>query len=204
LSNQSTHQENLSFEIRRKLFHVSTGTGLLLLIEQKILGLPHLALMVFVVFISGLLLKKIKNPLFQFFLDLLERQENQQNLPLKGVVYFLLGIALSLILFPQSVALAALLILIVGDAVSNLVGRRFGKVLHPFSAKKCIEGNLAGAICGGIAAAYFLSPLLVFPGAFVALFVEGIDFLHVTCKIDDNLTVPLTAGFVIQLLTTLT
>lgn len=114
---------------------------------------------------------------------------------LTGGSYILFAAALSIFLFEKQVAIAAITFIILGDISSALIGRRYGMISF---GDKTLEGSLG----------FFLSCLLVvvivpdlslligLAGAAVATLVEAIDF-----RVDDNLTVPLVSGVVMQLLT---
>ncbi len=103
--------------------------------------------------------------------------------------------------FDKSIAMASIMILALGDSLSHLVGKRVGKVKHPFSDTKFIEGHIVGAIIGALGAMLFVPPLTALVAASIAMFVEGIDVGGgASWILDDNLVVPLTAGVVMFLL----
>jgi dolichol kinase len=88
-----------------------------------------------------------------------------------------------------------MLMAVLGDFFAALVGRFFGKT--KLYKNKTLVGTIAG-FAANLGVAYLLLPnmhLINIPMAFVATFVELF-----TRKIDDNLTVPLFAGFVGQLI----
>lgn len=108
-----------------------------------------------------------------------------------GASYILTTSALCIIFFPKSIAIAALIFIIIGDTAAALVGRRFGK--HKLYQKKTIEGSLACLF--SLAAVSFLIPglptVVGLVGALTATLAEAF------CgKLDDNLFVPISSGLV--------
>lgn len=104
-------------------------------------------------------------------------------------------------IFDKSIAMASIIICALGDSLSHLVGKWVGRVKHPFSNTKFIEGHIVGAIIGALGAMLFVSPLTALVAASIAMFVEGIDIeFRMSWILDDNLVVPLTAGIVMFLI----
>ncbi|MEA2030603.1 MAG: SEC59/DGK1/VTE5 family protein [candidate division Zixibacteria bacterium] len=105
-----------------------------------------------------------------------------------GATYILLAVCIAVALFSKPIAIAALFLIIVGDTLAALVGRRFGR--HKFRGKS-LEGS--GACLLGTVAVIFVVPELAVPiglvGAVVATVVEALPL-----GIDDNITVPLLSG----------
>ncbi len=109
---------------------------------------------------------------------------------LNGTTYFLGGILLAVLLFPQPVAVAAALFLILGDLVAGIVGRAWGRT-RPFPGGKSLEGSAACfLVC--LAAGYPLVGWAAAGGAFAAAAVE-----FVALPLDDNLLIPPVAGAVL-------
>lgn len=114
------------------------------------------------------------------------REEEKPTL--MGSTFFLFASILTILLFPKPIAIASLLILILSDTAAALVGKGFGRV--PIF-RKTLEGSMA----------FFVSSLLIvwiYPGldrlsgSFAALGAALIEVLPI--PLDDNLTIPLTAG----------
>jgi len=125
--------------------------------------------------------------LFQkyFFGKVLREKEKPT---LMGATYFLFSTLLVILLFPKSIAIASLLILILSDTAAALVGKGIGKI-------PIFEKTLEGAT------AFFLSSLLIvwiypglsrFSGSLAALGAAVVEILPI--QVDDNLTIPLVAG----------
>jgi dolichol kinase len=125
---------------------------------------------------------------------------------LSTMTYFLVSSWLTIFLFPRQVAILAILFLTFGDPIASFVGIKFGKTRLHWG--KSIEGSLACyATCFLISMIYLGSaatqrPLSVFifsvyAGALGAI-VEVLPW-----KLDDNLTIPLLAGFLMTPMYTL-
>jgi len=115
-----------------------------------------------------------------------------------GSTYILVAMCLTIAMFSATVASLALAFIIIGDTAAALVGRRWGR--HVFRGKS-LEGTLACLVSLAFVALYgdlfMKTPLWIgLTGAFVATLMEAApDF------VDDNLSVPLVSGLVMQLLT---
>ncbi len=113
---------------------------------------------------------------------------------LSGSTYILLSALLLALLFQKQVAALALVYIVAGDIAGALVGRKFGR--HRLFDKSW-EGSLAFFLACFLAS--FFVPGISLPAklaaAAVAAFVEALPL-----KLDDNLTVPLSAALVLTLL----
>lgn len=107
-----------------------------------------------------------------------------------SMVFFVAATIISFGTFDYDIALLALLLTVFGDLVSALVGIKFGR--HILVGKKTWEGFLAGLVMNIIVGFLVIPslPVVFIPMALVASLVEVL-----TNKLDDNITVPLFAGF---------
>jgi dolichol kinase len=118
---------------------------------------------------------------------------------LNGTPPYLVGVALTLLLFPEPAAVTAILFLVVGDVAATTVGERWGK--HRVGAKS-LEGTVAFFAAAGLAGlaarAAFGSPPpgAVFAGAWCAALVE----LFLPKFANDNLVNPPAAALAMTLL----
>lgn len=129
------------------------------------------------------------------------RRDKEKN-SLGGEVYFLIGSIIVLAVFDLRIAVAAILMTIFGDMSAALIGRKFGKHYISFLEEKAWEGILAQ---------FFVN---IFIGIFVFFILPGSSFLilsfwivilvmsltatvteTLSTKIDDNLLIPIFAGF---------
>ena len=116
-----------------------------------------------------------------------------------GTPAYVTGIGLTLLLFPEPAAVAAILFLVLGDVSATAVGERFGR--HRVGAKS-LEGTAAffvAACAAGLAARVMLGapPVgAVIAGAWCAALVE----LLLPKFANDNLVVPLVAALAMTIL----
>ena len=118
---------------------------------------------------------------------------------LNGTPPYVGGVALTLLLFPEPAAVAAVLFLVVGDVSATTVGERWGR--RKVGAKS-LEGTAAffvAASLAGFTARAFLhgpGPGAILAGAWCAALVE----LFLPRFANDNLVVPIAAAFAMTLL----
>lgn len=177
-------------EITRKIVHLITLSipiGYAIIPEETVL---MIVLLLFLGFLSVDLLRHYHSgmaSLFRkYFFEKVLREEEKPTL--MGSTYFLFSTLLTILLFPKSIAIASLLILILSDTCAALVGKGIGKI-SIFG--KTLEGSIA----------FFFSSLLIvwlypnlnrFWGSVAALGATLIEILPI--KLDDNLTIPLIAS----------
>ena len=162
--------------------------------------------MLFLLLIIGTILSFLslhhKLPFISWFLYNFERAHVH---PGKGAICYLIGALFAVILFPQDIALASIMILALADSVSHYVGFNHGRIPHPFNKEKFLEGSVAGILAGFLGAWIFVSSLEAFIAAFAAMVVEGFEIqfngkLANDKLVDDNILIPLVAGACILLL----
>jgi dolichol kinase len=177
-------------EIRRKIVHLATliipiGYGLtsretaLLFVVPLFLGLLGIDLLRHFHTGTASLFKR-------YFFGKVLREEEKPTL--MGSTYFLFSTILTVLLFPKSIAITSLLILILSDTAAALVGKGIGRI-RIFG--KTLEGS----------AAFFVTSLLVvwlypnlnrFSGTLAALGGTLIELLPI--RLNDNLSIPLVTG----------
>jgi uncharacterized protein (TIGR00297 family) len=133
-----------------------------------------------------------------------------------GILLYPLSVLLLILVFSRrlDIVAAAWGILAFGDGMATLVGRRIGGRPWPWNHEKTIAGTIAFAVCGGLGAVALacwtrpaVAPLpswqfeIVAPlaAAVVAALVETIPV-----RLDDNVSVPATAGAVLGLASQIT
>ncbi|HEY7500260.1 MAG TPA: DUF92 domain-containing protein [Vicinamibacterales bacterium] len=126
-----------------------------------------------------------------------------------GVVLYPVAVLLLVVVFSNrlDIAAAAWGILAVGDGMSCIIGKRFGRRRIPWNREKSVAGSMALFLLGGAAGAalawwcrpHVMPPAYLwfslgapFIAALVAAFVETIPV-----RLDDNLSVPGSAGAVL-------
>jgi len=134
---------------------------------------------------------------YRWFGWLLRRHESDSKTKrLTGATNILLSAIVCVLIFPKIIAVNAFAILIISDITSALVGRRFGR-------RRFFQKSFEGAL------AFFVSAVVV---VFLAPKVEGLALEYgigviaagvgavveaASTKIDDNITVPLSVGFIL-------
>jgi dolichol kinase len=177
-------------EIKRKIVHLATlvvPLGYILTSEETVL---FFLVPFFICFLLVDLLRHFLPGLASlfrkyFFGRVLREEEGETFM---GSTYFLFSTILTILLFPKSIAIPSLLILILADTAAALVGKGIGRVRI---LGKTLEGSMA----------FFFTALLIvwiyptlgrFSGTVAALGATLIEILPI--RLNDNLTIPLTAG----------
>ena len=101
---------------------------------------------------------------------------------------------MALLLFAKEIAMASIMILALGDSVSHIYGLYFGKIKHPLSKAKFLEGTIAGFFAGFIGALVFLPWHEAFFASLAAMIAEAIEIKIGAEQFDDNLVIPFVAG----------
>lgn len=192
---------NYRDEVIRKLIHLcSLSIPIVYYFISRHDALLILSVLTFVVIVIDLLryfspaIAKIFYSIFGFLLRKHEKDNNKKAL--NGASYVLLSATICVFLFPKILFLTAFGVLIISDSMAALVGRKFGK--HKL-LRKSLEGTLAFFISAIIVV--LISPkitgdiyeyLIGFFAAGTAAIVENISYGWM----DDNLSVPVTIGFI--------
>ena len=186
-------------EIFRKLIHISSLAIPLLyffLIKDKII----MATILIVITLLSLLIEYIRlsregfvRVFFHKYLKSTLRS-NELKGGLTGATWMLIGFTSSVIIFDFEVAVLALLFLSIGDAVAALAGQALpiGKIWG-----KSIFGSLSGflsCVFIGLTISNSLSSQIIIFGAISGMFIELIPL-----KINDNFSIPIFSGFVMQI-----
>jgi phytol kinase len=187
---------SLIWEILRKAVHLS---GLLIVIGYTLL-LNYFSAKIAVLVMTLVLLILLHaeyirlehKPRLVGMLEGLFRKHEKDNI--SGAVFMVISCIICFSAFDYWVAFLAMFMTVFGDMAAALVGRAWGKIklLH----SKTLEGTLAALVTNSLVGWLILPEFfgLVLIMAITATFVE-----FITNKLDDNLTVPLFAGFMGQL-----
>lgn len=184
-------------EVVRKLFHLS---GLVTVVIY-VFCLRYFSERVAILVLTALLLLLIEidhiriehRPKLLAIFDVFFRRHEKNNI--SGAVFFVISCVICFAAFDYWIAVLAMFMTVFGDIFSALVGKSFGKT--PLYRGKTFAGTCAGFSANLIVGFLVLPdfPLVFVPMAVTASFVELI-----TIKLDDNLTVPLFAGFIGQMI----
>ena len=110
-------------------------------------------------------------------------------------IYFAVGIAITLLLFPAPLSSAAIAIFTIGDSSASIIGGTISKNPLPFNGSKTLEGSTAFFIFAFLAASIFVSPWIALVGALVGTIIE-----YLPLPINDNLLIPIITGLFLTLI----
>ena len=188
------------FEWNRQLFHIFLGIVFVVLYMYGLIGKSLILSLIVVGIILSYFSRTSKIPIICDLLNIFERKKERENFPGKGIIFYFIGVYVVLLLpFPKEVTLASIMVLALGDSVSHLYGLHYGKIKHPLSKTKFLEGTIAGFIAGFIGAFVFLPWYEALFASLAAMIVEAIEIKIGTQQIDDNLIVPLVAASAVLL-----
>lgn len=190
------------FEVRRKIVHLVTGLTIVILYSMGFFTPFFLFLLLLITTLASYISAKsnIKIPIFYELIEYFEREELKKTFPLRGLIAFLTGSLLSVILFPRNIAMASILVLTFGDSVSCMIGLYF-KIKNNISYKdKLISGSIFGFFAAFIASLFYVSIIEAFVASGAAMLVEFYEFDWNKKPIDDNILLPLVAGTAVLIL----
>jgi len=190
------NEENL-LELRRQLFHLFLGLTISFFIyfTKPIFGDAIAILPISVIFFLLFFPEfNVRIGIITHILDKFERPHDKQEFPFKGAIFYGIGIGFPIILLPLNIACAIIAILSVGDSMSTLIGKFYGKVRKGHK-EKSLEGLFAFILFGFMGASIFVSWKFAILLALIGGIIEFLSFF------DDNLLVPigLTAFYFIYL-----
>ncbi len=184
-------------EIRRQAMHAIVGSAAILLVLKGIAGWQFFTLLFAAGVAISLMSAKYRLPLIYRCLLIFDRKK--EVVPGKGALLLIAGIALSLAIFPQDIALAAIAVLAIGDAISRL-GQFFGKLHFPWNRHKQLESTFLSFLSSAIFASLFVAPAEAMVASAAGMLAESFPINARGRTIDDNLVVPIVAGFAIVFL----
>lgn len=203
----SQRLDSLAMEVKRKGIHISglsVPAAILLFGKAATIGLVAIALLAALFLERRRLAGKIRLP------SVRDHEADR----VAGYIYYIFGALLTVLLFPQTIAIAAMLMLSLGDAASGI----FGSVVRGSAVRTrvmegrgwrpkpfpVVAGTFAVCLLAGYAAhliegAFFQgSELLSFPvflaGAAAATFADAVPLSIRRRVIDDNLSIPVLSG----------
>ncbi len=187
-------------ELRRQIIHLLYGPILLLRYHFGFINNAILLGMILGGAVASFLIKREKLGLIKRILGFFEREHHMQKFPARGILFFTIGAYLCLVLFDKPIAYAGILILSVGDAFTNLVGRHLGRIKTRLNPEKYIEGTLVGIILS-IPIAYYFVPNIyaAIAASCIAMFLELPQIRIFGMEVDDNLIIPLGASLTLSL-----
>lgn len=188
------------FEWNRQLFHIFLGIAIVALLMYGFIDEKTILIIIIFGLIASYLSRTIKIPIIHHLLQRFERKDEIKNFPGKGIIFYFIGAYISLSLFPKDIAMASIMVLALGDSLSHLYGLHYGKIKHPLSKTKFLEGTIAGFIGAFIGALVFARWYEALLASFAAMVVEAVEMKIGVQQVDDNLIIPFVAGAVIWLI----
>ncbi len=201
LKNSTVSKHKLIKEFRRKSVHLfALVIPILYMIVPRRESLLILAVCAFISILFDLLKyydKGFRRLFVKVAGNMLRRKEFKR---FTSSSYILCAALVSILAFDRWVAVIVLIYIIIGDYAAAIFGRRFGK--HKTIGSKTLEGSLAfffaahaGAIAFKLIAGIDAPWAALFMGSLTAAVIEALPL-----GIDDNLTVPVLTGALLQLM----
>ena len=116
----------------------------------------------------------------------------------KGGVFFFLGILITAALFWDNVVLA-LLLLAFPDALATAFAPLIASPALPYNKRKTVWGSTVFFISASLILSVWFQQLAIFFIAFLLTALESFDYREIPF-LDDNLVIPIVAGFLLQFL----
>ncbi|MFA6528241.1 MAG: phosphatase PAP2 family protein [Candidatus Gracilibacteria bacterium] len=186
------------FELRRQVMHMVTGLGIAFALYLGLIGAWFLVFILCVGLVLAVISRGCDIPLVCDFLDFFERPSVRRKFPGMGSFFMVLGSLFAVLLFQRDIAIAAIIIMAIGDSVTNIIGRYFGEIDIPWNREKQFEGPIASCILSFLGAMLIVGWLPALVGSVAGALIETFKFKIWRIKIDDNLIVPVMAGGVME------
>ena len=188
-------------KIGRKVYHACGGLILLWLYYTLGRTPGLLSLSGLLLFATCLDYARLRVPAFNEFMfsNFGRFIRNSERTTLTGTPPYILGILLTLTLYSFHVAVYSVAFLAFGDVAATTVGENWGTI-KIFGGKKSLQGTAAFAVTAVFIGfvlntyLYALDPAVFVAGAFTAAIVEILPV-----RINDNLTIPIVSGAVMEL-----
>jgi dolichol kinase len=189
---------SLSFidEFKRKIVHFASSIFGILILSfeyEQLFPLFLICAILFPVFdYIRIRNKRVKEFYNSIFSSITRGFESQR---LTGASFVFIGAFLSLILFDSRDAAIALLIMSNADAMAAIVGVGFGKT-HLFG--KTLEGTFAFFLTSLLILFIFKVPIFI--AVIISFIVTMVELIGIP-KINDNISIPLTVGTLLNMFT---
>ncbi len=182
--------EDIIFELKRKLIHISSAVYILIyyfiekFFSQKTALLTLSFILVALAFLEFLKTRYHKK--IPFFHHLYRESEAHS---ISGSIYLIIGVTIAFAVFEFNIAVTAILMMIFGDTASALIGRHGNHRIKRLGLSW--EGIISEFLVDIAVGFIFLNNiLLILTMALTATIVET-----ALKPVDDNLGIPIAAGF---------
>lgn len=133
-----------------------------------------------------------------FIKTLRSREIGRGEFVASGSVYVLAAAFAVSVCFSPKAAAAAMSVMLISDSCAALVGKFFG--VFRFNNGKSAEGTLAFFISAAAVVSFFFPGISPLVAGNAALSATAVEFFEREIGIDDNLAIPLCAGFWLNLI----
>ena len=186
---------NLQKEIARKLFHLTAMSGTVLastLIYQSF-GLDRMKEFLMYLLLFVLITEWLVIDIGAYLPFYRELERGKERRRMHGSAYCLIGALLAIEFYSLRIALVATLMVALTDVVTTLVGRSVGRI--KIFGPKTLEGTLSGFVSNLLIGLTLLPWQVGLAMAVAATVTEAVVNI-----VDDNLAVPIIAGYVGQMI----
>ncbi|MGQ9818747.1 MAG: diacylglycerol/polyprenol kinase family protein [Candidatus Kapaibacteriales bacterium] len=182
-------------ELWRKAFHLtSLSIPIIYTFVTREFALFVLSIVTSIAIIIDLLIKRgniIRDIIFKIFGKLFRKYE-KNGFVFNGATWILISAFINILLFPKVFTVVSFYVLVISDATSALIGKRFGKTRF---LNKSFEGSCAFCLSGAIVVSlfgYFIgAPSLFFIFAILGVLLATIvEASSASLHLDDNLGIP--------------
>lgn len=194
------YQVKDKLELRRQVAHLLTGSTIVFLLKIQLLNEQLLFIILLLGGVLSIIIRFYRIGVVDKVLLYFERPEDLKSFPGKGSFFLVLGSLLALQFFQRDIALAAISIMAVGDAITTVIGTYFGKIKNPLNPKKHLEGTAIAIVASTFAAFFFVNFPAAFIGSVVGMVFESITVRYISQVVDDNVVIPVVAGIAMSLL----
>lgn len=187
-----SHRKKLSTEVKRQLLHFLLGVFCISFLF--FFGLDFFRFFLVFLFLIGFVLFALAYyHVFKPLNDLLKEVEREhEKYPGEAAFFFVAGISVVAWFFSNPfIVMGSMVVLTFQDSVATFVGVLFGR--HFLLGRKTWEGTLAGFLAGFLGLSVFFPLNVVFLVMLATTIVELLP-------INDALTIPVTAAFLLQVL----
>lgn len=201
---QAAMSKSLKTELYRKAIHLSSlWMPLFILIAERrwsIILFSVLLILNLIVEYTAYHKTAVIGSLFRrmFIKTLRGKEISRTHFVPSGSVYILAAALVVSTCFSPAAAAAAMSIMLIADSNAAVFGKFFGTVR--FYNNKSAEGTLAFFVSALLVIIFFfpgISPLITLT---TALLATAAEFFEKELKIDDNFTIPLISGFILNLI----
>ncbi len=189
------------FKFARQIIHAVLGIVIACLIYFELFPNAVVIPIIILGFALSYVCLKTRIPVISFILEKLERKDELERFPGMGVVMYFLGALIAVNVFPKDIAAASMMILALGDPVSHVIGRHYGrtKANVPFSKQKFLEGTIFAIFTAFAGAVFFVHPLEAIFASTIAMIIEAIEIKVGQISVDDNAIIPIISGGIMLL-----